>query len=111
MKQKIIDNVKSFIEIANENGIKTPVITMFGYQEKNDTMRLTFDYDNVVFLVDYHMDGKINLLIEVNNSYIKNNFVESKQELLEEILKCIQAHHIVDILDGKYLYCNHNIEA
>lgn len=106
MKQKIIDNVKAFIEIAHENGIKTPVITVVSYQEINDTMRLTFDYDNVVFLVDYHTDGKINLLIEVNNSYIKNNFVESRQELLEEMLKCIQVHHIVDILNGKYLYCN-----
>ena len=28
MKQKILDNVKAFIEIANENGIKSPEISI-----------------------------------------------------------------------------------
>ena len=91
MDQKLIDNVKSFVSVARENGIKEPVIYNWGYKEKNDTIKLTFDYGDVDIHVEYVKDGNIGLIVydNVNKSTIKNILVETKQELIVEMLKYI----------------------
>lgn len=113
MKQKIIDNIISFIHLTRENGIKDPILQMWAYNEKKDTIKLIYDYKDIEIHVEFFKDGDTGLIIydNVNKCTIKNALVETKQELLEEMLKLEKVQNIANILKGDYLPKPHNNES